>query len=293
MTSQVTPIHIEIPASQCYWALLTLPRGADTTSRRHRSESLRHMFQTALPLPIEDVHVTLTPLSDGTHLACGIDRGLLASLVASQPDSLGPASPPAGLCDGAALPAPRINLLHGEFTPARSIARASRRRVTLTACAIALCALVSIGAERRRATLLRQQAAHTAALEQLAREHGATATTLSPMMSLTAELRRLQASAAQVQPGAIPRNAALDLAGVLSRWPDNAAPTADSIRVEGGVIALGVRDATPNGISELLNQLGADGDWSAEQPHIVRDHAGVQGKATLRLADASKRERQR
>lgn len=293
MTSPDTPNHIEVPPSQFYWAVLTLPRGAGTTSRRHRTECLRHMFQTALPLPIEDVHITLTPLSDGTHLACGIDRELLATLVASRPDSLGPTEPPAGLCDGIACSVKRINVLHGEFTPVRSIARASRRRATLAACAFALCVLVSIGAERRRALFLRREAAHTAALERLAREHGAHATTLSPLMRLTAELRRLQASAAQVEPGAIPRNAAIDLASLLSRWPDDASPTADSIRVEGGVIAIGVRDTTPSGISNLLDQLGGDSTWAGEQPHIVRDRAGVQGRTTLRVAGASTKERQR
>lgn len=293
MTPPRTPTHADIPASQCYWAVLTLPRGVGTATRRHRTESLRHVFQTALPLPIENVHVTLIPLSDGTHLACGIDRELLTTLVASQPDRLGPTAPPAGLCDDLAYPVPRINLLHGAFTPARTLARASRRRATLAACAFALCMLVSIGAERRRAAFLRYETAHAAALERRAREYGATASTLPPLMRLTSELRRLQASAAQVGPEAMPRNAAIDLASLLSRWPDDASPTADSIRVEGGVIALGLRDATPGGISDLLDRLAGDSTWAAEQPHIVRGRDTVQGKTTLRATGAPRQERQR
>jgi hypothetical protein len=291
MRALASRTHIEVPASQCYWAVIQLPPAARSRSRGHRAETLRHLFQTSLPAPLDDVHVTLLRLTNDAFLACGIDRALLATLVGSDPDTLGPAAPPPDVCDGVAGPVGGINLLHGEFTPAQSLARASRRRLAIGAATLLACVLVIIGAERRTRALEERATSHAIATDRLTRDHGASEGTLPPLMRLTAELRRLSTTAAQLSPGALPRSATLDLSDLLSRWPLGSTLTADSIRVEDGHAALGVRGVAPEDVSALLAHLTRDGTWESEQPHLNRDSQGVQARVTLRASTAVDRGR--
>lgn len=162
-----------IAAARLYWAVLDTD-GLSAAAIRD-PKRLGYLFEEFLPTPIEELQAAYTPIGEEGRgsppriLACGIDRDRLTRLL-ERPDAtswtrlhpveLGPAldiHP-----DSVSLAA--INLLTGDFEPAR--VRRLGRWVWMTAAA-ALCVVTaagSVGFARQRAELLREFAAQEAAL---------------------------------------------------------------------------------------------------------------------------------
>jgi hypothetical protein len=305
--------HVQLSPDRFYWAVLDaggLPKSIGGPSR----DQLGYLFESQLPLPIDQVHAIYEHASGGRYLACGMDREALrcASVEAL---SLSPAALPefiegrgsVDLRDGK-----RLNLLTGDFTPPH--VRSQQRRWTIQVAAIMLAILAVIvgGIERRRAALLRgSQDVRMVRASLIDRLIGPLDPRASqpPDLLMTAELRRLQRTRLpNVPPEARPPEApeagppeadastANSLAALLAIWPPGIHTRTQSLVVTEESISLRVDVpssadaesfiaalqlfAEPPGVPGAPGVLGFPGPtrpagWSLSQPAVSADKDGV------------------
>lgn len=246
--SDPTPGFAQLDARLLYWTRLAAGTAALD------SQQARYRFERMLPVPVEHLHIIRARLADGGSLLVGIEPQRLHSVLAQRPDitadtwALVPEQIPAHL--GNDLPAEVLNqldLLTGEFEPARR-QKARRIRTLATGSLLALALVLAlVGIERRVAAegaavdALRRQG-----LERLTKTLGPNAGRVPNAALLTQELRRLEQAARS--PTASPLDAGRVLQALWSTWPaeiraqvETVSLTADRLVVRG--LAPGLAEA--------------------------------------------------
>lgn len=287
MTNAQTNSHangdLRLPPERFFWAVLDTSSAPRARGARRR-EQLGYMFESVVPVPLEQLHVEFTTLGPDRVLVCGARRLVLEG---TDPDivTLGPASLPDWISEeGADVDPHRINLLTGPFEPA-PVRRARTRWVTQCAAVLVVAASVvwlgthrranAADAARREATRL-VDAAYTEALGP------SPAGGQPPAARLTAELRRLRQTR---EPGAAvadPIDAAPLLAGVLARWPEGVEAQTEQITVSSSSVRFVVRLADTASAERLTDALTGDGRWrTVGEQSVERTSEGVRVRVSL------------
>ncbi|MDQ7012449.1 MAG: hypothetical protein Q9O74_00970 [Planctomycetota bacterium] len=269
-----TTTRITLAPTMFYWQVLDpTPTGPLPRSITARERRLGFLFETVLPVPIEDIHAVYRPLGDGRWLACGMDRDALQDY--RDASTLTPVSLPAFLectTDPASL-----NLLVGEMEPAP--VRAARRRTTLTACVmIVLCAgLLFVGLSRRAAAHEKRAASFAAAESAIYAEVLPPSTsTLPPAARMTAELRGLERTRGQPIDTKLRPDAPRTLAALLGSWPGqrDGEPLhvlTESLSVSPTSISILARLPDEASAEVFEQELHPPPGWRGTQPSVQRE----------------------
>ena len=262
---------IRLPPDRFYWGLLD----ASSLPSRARRTGLVYLFESVLPVSVENVQAVFTPLDANRFLVCAMDRDRLVAHEGAL--ALGPESLPPFLHDpvlhAAPLPDPvSINLLVSDFEP-RAFRRA-RQRATLLACvAILACAcIVAVGQLRRTARwrdIAESFAQATTSVYDRVLPPSAGAP-VPPAARLTAELRTLDRTRAAAPAGA-PRDITPTLAALLARWPADLPASTESLVAAPGAITLTVRLPDEASAERLERELTPPPGWRVTQPSVQRE----------------------
>lgn len=281
-----------LEADRFFWAMLdgsSLPR-----SRRRDRRALGYLFESELPLPIEQVHAAYLRVESDRVIACGLASQQLQSIVNEHPEALtlAPASVP-GFLGSDFVDARQLNLLTERFEPASL--RRGRWRLTVQAASLGVVVLIVLllGLERR--TTAERDGARDlrdARRELIERSIGslpAAAAHQPPELRFLAELRTLRQT--RQAPAGDQRTsgdqALLALAALAQRWPRelhvmtesiSLTPTSITLRAMASssaevqilADALGALElnASPSDPSGAISGWGEWGGWQAQQPQI-------------------------
>lgn len=268
-----------LPASWCYWAILHAPARA---LRRTGQLPMGLLGELAAELPIDlgDVHVVATPIdavaSDGQQriLICAFPRDMLES-VSQSVLTLCPETIPTEL-DIAHVDPSTLNFLVGEFRPKPLIA-AQRSRHLRWAATFLLCAVLGAVGLSRRTIHLRE---HAAAASQRADTLLAQWTPDRREQTLSDLLARARETSALIVRATPPRDAANDLAAVLTSWPvesKDARPQSLSVTPEGVTLAVTVEGDA----AAFLKAFTPPPAFALEEPRLVK--VGSLTRLNLRL----------
>jgi hypothetical protein len=294
--------HIRLPPERFYWAVLdasSLPRSMlPWRAGARRSKRFGYLFETHLPIGIDEVHATYTRCpqvnpSPGTSedagsprddhvLACAIELTALDD--ACDALSLAPSSlPPFVAHDAAKLDPGRLNLLFGLYLPAPVARAQSRLLVAVAIVLLAVTATITVALERRSAGWRTRENAAALATDAvyaraLSPEERAGAT--HPSILLTAALRTAEREAG-ANAAAPPVDAAVTLSKLMSLWPRATDARVESLAVSQGTIELsagvdGADDA--EALAEALQPLGG---WEMHQPRVSSGHGGLRVNLTF------------
>lgn len=275
-TTESAPTRVPVsqtwPRSRFYWAILespgyarsgTLPLGLLAALADDIPETLDALHAVCTPIPRD------SPTTAQRVLVCACPAAELAALDPSilelKPDGI-----PTELSLSADITLP--NLLTGEHEPA-PLRSARRARHTIAALAILLCSLlVSVGLARR---------ARHAALSAIHATHIAD----SLLADLTSDRREstLAAAAANTKSLAsaahstrLPRDAAIDLASLLSAWPATTTAKPQSLSIADNAISLAVTiesdpstPATSTDPALFLRAFTAPSGMTLDEPRIA------------------------
>lgn len=268
---------LRLPPESFYWALLDvtcLPRRA-----RSRGVELGYLFESFLPVAIEDVHAVYEPVDDGRMLACGLAMHRVAELSASGPMRLGPTCVPEFLSMNGEVSG--INLLQGRFEP--SALRRQRARITAFCCAAAFAcgAAIIVGQFRRMASFddrVRVFAGATAIVYDQVLPGDAR--TLPPAARLTAELRTLDRTrAAPLAAG--PVDITPTLASLLASWPAGLQSRTETLSVGPDGISLTVRLPDASAAQRFERELTVPQGWRLTQPSVQAERDGILFRARM------------
>jgi hypothetical protein len=282
-----------LPAESFYWGVL------DTTplkGRRVARQQLGYLFESMLPVSVDDVHCAFTPLqiSEGRrHVACGMKHERLqqvmaergAGLIAIRPEQI-----PQFVADGVNgqgdVILKALNLLTGPYQPP-AIRMLHKRWIIQVAASLALCAvLVAIGAQRRVASIDRQIGRVNEQREALCEQVLGPSKSAQPSeLRLTAELRTLRRTHQQPQHEVQQFDAALVLTSLLQHWPRELHLQTESLVVTPTRIAIRTSAQTSNDVQSLASALGpleTGGAWRLNQPQINSSRDGVNGVIQMR-----------
>ncbi len=247
-----------------YWALLDpVPLGKKTI----RLEERGFLFESELPVAIEEVQCAYAPLNDGRVLACGIERERLDNETKAL--SLTPEALPEWLSEDVRVqvePA-SLELLHGEFEP-RACRRARRMFALTVAASVAVAALILTAGVLGRARALD----HATALADARREELVRAALagspkrpgLPDDLRLLSELRELRGTRSTGAPRV--DDVSPVLAATLAAWPDGVAAQVDSMSVSKAKITLRGQAITPTDLQSIVDGLEQIPGWRAAQP---------------------------
>ncbi|MBT8207359.1 MAG: hypothetical protein KJO18_03715 [Acidimicrobiia bacterium] len=285
-----------ISSNLCYWAVLDgnlVARRGRGRARRRRQ--LGFLFESALPLPVDDLHAVFErlPGSPPRFVACGIEKSRLRNRTTGRDSVLTPSGVPTCIAtdigSAAETLADRLNLLTGPFEPP-SVRRVRRAWLTtFSFLAMVIAVLVVIGAERRTRqrwdvqAQLNDQERHLYESALGPRATG-SATSQPPALRLVAERRRLERTRGAL-PGVrqIP-DVAGDLAGLLGQWPRELHARTESLTIMPGQITLTAHVASNEEAHELASALGRLPEWTLGQPRVTTTRDGV--RAIVRLHPA-------
>ncbi|MCK4872016.1 MAG: hypothetical protein KAS72_04750 [Phycisphaerales bacterium] len=271
--------HIRWPADRFYWALLdvsVLPRSLAPGSAR-RTQQLGNLFESHLPVPIDNVHAIYTALGDHQILACGAERHELAAL--GHALTLCPDNVPSFV--GGAVHPDRLNMLTGEFEPVR-LSRSRRQRMFLVAMCMIVCTVMLVVGFERRAQGWRTRAAQAdLAVDNLHAQvlPSAASSAESHADLLLAELWTLEQTRADA--GGQPGNAAVALANVLACWPDALSARTESIAVTDTTVTITAMAPSHDEADRLADAMRNVAGWSRSQPQITLQRNEV--RITIRL----------
>jgi hypothetical protein len=278
MQRSIAPWTSSGPPNDFFWGTLEAP-GVRRSGPLPPAMALS--FADDVPVPLENLHPVMTPLSadadpntgtsheSGRILVCAARRADLTPLLASA-RSLRPASLPSFL-EGLIEPG-AINLLVGAFEP-----RASRRKRQRTITGLALLwtlVVVALGvgllrrsqAGQSHATDLRT--ARTLAIENAL--PGLPAMNSGMEMELSSEIERLQRALAARSDADRPTDVSDTLAAILRSWPvDIETPhEVQSVTLNAGRVVFSViveGDPTP-----LIERLPTPVGWHLREPRLTQ-----------------------
>lgn len=264
--------HLSLPAEQFYWGVVdtsALPRGNRSTPKQ-----LGYLFESVLPVPIDTIHAVFVPIDPGRMLACGMPLEMLGDHASRGWLTLAPESLPGFVNTDLEDPVkPRsLNLLVGEFEPARI--RARRRRGTIIACAMLLlcAALVTVGHARRASRFDRHRRALEAATAAIySQVLPPSSSPLPASARLTADLRSLDRTRGTPSFDSGPKEAAPLLATLLTSWPSDLYLTTDSLSISSTAITLSIRLPDEASAERFERELRAPPGWSLSQPNLTRE----------------------
>lgn len=272
--------HVRLPADRFYWARLDASKLGD--SRRPNRRSLGYLFESVLPIPIEDVHSSYKQIDADTFIACGIQRCDLDELRAGGAITVAPIEVPSFLdCD--ADPA-RMNLLTGPFAPPK-LRRMQRQFLSMTAVLLViLAALLMVGTERRidvlqaQSAILDQQQTDVA---QTVLGEDTTDRSLPVSLQLTALVRELR-STRNVQTGPVESpDAAIALSELLTKWPSTVEAQTNSISIAPQMITIQASVASAESVQALADALQPMPNWELQQPRVNSSREAV--RTTIQL----------
>lgn len=264
-----------IPSALCFWGVLQESASpGDRTFGKRRRERLGYLFETLLPMSIENVHAVYVNAQSGGRrvvLACGMDRELVQRNVSSGVVALCPSEIPAEL-DVVGVSPSRLNLLVGEFEPMRI--RRERLRLRYLGAALAvMCVFVAMaGLERRTGKAKELEAAALQSMDNIYAsvlgEHGGAQ---PDSLRLLAALRELRISRQTLPNQSIEPDAADSLQRLLQAWPkeESLRIQVESITVTGE--SLVVRALAPDHASaqKLESGLAAGAGFVLQPPQIT------------------------
>lgn len=267
-----------VPAGELYWGVLNTTPLSDApllaVRPAERRRRLSYLFESVLPMPVDDVHAVYHDLGGQRVLACGIDRDALNRLRDARTESVHPASVPASL--GVDVDPHVVELLSGPF---RAIPRMHRQRRVkrLAVASIAVCGLLLAVGLERRADLLRTHAEHHGTVQRAVYESvlgsAAVASGQPPSVQLTSELRRLQRSrapeATSTDTSAI-GDSSIDTAALLIAWPDDMPVRVRRLKVARGQAHLTVDLGEQSDADILLTTLAESPGWLMVDQRVDR-----------------------
>ena len=231
------PRSATVPAHDCYWALLDpKPLGR----ARIRDAELGYLFESWIPVALEDVHAVFHRLRDGRIVACGIERMRLAECAGDGLLSLVPEEVPDFITAAAGEPVDRARLefLTGDYAPPELRRLGSMRRAAVVALVLLAVALAIAGAGRRVDAFERAAVAvderRAEILDAAYRSDGGSR--LPPDLRLVTELRKLRQTRASDAP--VLTDASPLLGEVIALWPADAEARCDGISVRDGVAVV-------------------------------------------------------
>ncbi len=272
--------HMRLPPEQFYWARLETTQLGE--SRRPNLRSLGYLFESVLPIPIEDVHAVYERIDANTFLACAMSCTELSELNFAGAITLTPSAVPTFLeCN---VEASRLNLLTVQFAPPQA------RRLKTQCLAIAIVLVVGIavllifGMERRINAMQAQAVLYDERENTVARSilgDDASANSLPVRLQLTALARELR-STRDVQTGPIESSdAAVALSELLTVWPRNVSIQTTSLSVTPQMITIqGSLDNAGN-VQQLADALQILSAWDLRQPRVNSSRDSV--RTTIQL----------
>jgi hypothetical protein len=271
-------VDIVWPADRFFWGTLEAP-GVRRLGALPPAMALS--FADDVPVPIEDLHPVMTPLSatatsngetsrdSGRILVCAARCADLTPLVASA-RSLRPASLPSFL-EGGIDPA-AINLLVGAYEP---LAARRKRQRTITGLALLWTLLVvALGAGLfRRSQAWQSHAADLRTARTQAIENalpGLPVMNSGMEMELSSEIERLQRALAARSDADRPTDVSDTLAAVLRSWPvDVETPhEVQSVTLNAGRVAISV--IVEGDPTTLIERLPAPVGWHLKEPRLTQ-----------------------
>jgi hypothetical protein len=231
-----------VSAGECYWAVLD-PR---PLGRRRIAPAERgYLFESFLPVSIEEVQASYLPLADGRVIACGFERARLDAMTRDGLLSLSPDLVPDFVLREArcAVEPMGFDFLDGDFEPVE-VRRVRRHRFAAAAVLLlAIGAVAAVGVWRRGDAYSRAVETVDERRSELLRAAyrgeggGARADSGLPLdLKLVAELRRLRQTRASDAPVLL--DAAPVLAAVVAAWPADAEARCDGVAVRDGAVVL-------------------------------------------------------
>ncbi len=288
--------HLTLPPEHFYWAILDgslLPPYPAGRKRR-----LGYLFETVLPLPIDDIHAIYRKLPQQKYLACGMAHTQLSGngqpslLNLTQAITLSPTSLPD--CLEAEIDPTDLNLLQGEYEP-ESCSALRRRCIHRLLAAFILCSLIlTIGMENRfhalnqRIDISNQQQQDI--YSQVLGPNYASAT-LSPTLQITSELRRLERTHQSSTPSHTLVDVSPILADLFALWPrpigkDTEVPfQTDSLSIDPEVISLRGTVSTTEEAQHIADSLSALPGWRLEPLNFSTNQNRV--LTTIRLTPST------
>ncbi|MDX2148504.1 MAG: hypothetical protein SFZ23_13375 [Planctomycetota bacterium] len=278
-----TPEDVDIawPAGKFYWCLIDAPLRAG----QELPVAMRGAIDDDMPLSADELHAVAIPvavlefsgLPSGT-LICALPHIDLASIDA-RARSLRPAALPPGL--DATCELARINLLTGRFEPPALRRRRYLRRAWVLAALTSASVLLTIGLERRTASIKAEEAALRMATYKLAD----AARSVSPLrFAQTASLfDDAEMQADPLEQTATHRDILLTLtekladvsseldasgplAALLANWPQSKSVTVQTIRSSGDV--LSVSALIEGDAAAFLSVLPQLPGWAVGEPRV-------------------------
>lgn len=272
------------PAERFYWAVIdgSLARGRG----RRRRVALDYLTEDLLPVPVEELHVTYVACEGTSLVACAATREQLREAIARGALGVQPADAPEFLRERLKTLArglEELELLSAEFEPPRL--RAARRRVGATLACVCCLGLLVVGVgSHRRAVAARQ------AIDELNRQRDAMiaaillpdpTATLPPQLRLVAEVRRLEQAHAAA-PAVLRRDAAIDLAAVVARWPRGKDLSLDAVNVADDSVTMRGTAPSSADAQPLAEALAGLPGWSLDQPQFRSNADDVTFTVVLR-----------
>lgn len=289
--------HRQLPPTEFYWHVLELDGIPIRSGRLARNAQLEFLFESALPIPIEEIHavyakVPLGPGDKPRYVACGMRRSDLESRIAAwnrtAPLSLTPFELPNFIREKLGDAADRmstqsLNLLEREYEP--KIVRRARRRIVLQLAAALIClsVLLLVGLERRTAHALAQvisaEQARGGILQQVLGRAAIVSGGLPPELELLAELRTLRSTRHQPSVNLTPDDCTKFLADLLAHWPSDLHVQTESVVLTPNQLTIRAAVPASNDVQRLVNSLQhvfKPPLWGWQQPQINASRDAVQ-----------------
>jgi hypothetical protein len=283
MTRATASVHVRWPAESFYWGVLdasVLDRITLIDPRR-RDRHLGYLFESSLPLPIEEVHAVYRRVSGDRFIACGVERELLSSL---EPTAamLGPASLPAAIAGE--IEPDAFNLITGAWAPP-IVRRLRRLSVIIIVVAMGAGAMLGVLGLERRTRAIRDEVAWLAAEETRIYERAlgppSPGAVLPPERLLVAELARLERTRRPDAPATAATGVAPILAGLLSHWPAGIQAETSVLSVGSEAVTITAEVPTMADAQALSDALADLDGWTVQLPRTQARSGSVD--VTIRL----------
>ncbi len=257
-----------------YWAVLDAPgvRAANGVP-----EGVLPILQEDLPVPVEDIHAVGAVGADGKLVICAARRNALRE-VPAHVLRLSPEDVPAFI--EPKIDAAAFNLLVGDFEPVSLKKERGRRTAILTAAAVALACILSVGLSRRAEAWHRANDQARAATATVTNTYSPTAGPLLMQM----ELDRLRKAPRGDAKPVMPPDAGSALASLLSVWPKELECQTDSVQVSPTTMTLSLtvaKDARP-----FLSALKPPEGWTMDEPRLTSTGDGSRLHLVLHRKEA-------
>lgn len=265
-----------------YWAVLDPPSGRRSSllfRRQAQRRELEFALEGEIPVPLESVHATFTPLDDERVLACAVARDELK--VIGDALSLAPSALP-GWID-AEVDAASIELLTGSFTPRRIMGLRRHWALVLITFVVIALGLISVGLELRVRAAASERQQVKSEFGAMLTEAGFEGPPSQARMQLIGRIRTLEQAAPD--PSTAPALESMVVAAlVLQAWPDDETIELGSIEATGERVVISAAAPDASGAGDLASAMESalvEEGWRAMPPDVMRLRGGV--RITLRF----------